>query len=107
MLSTTVKFKKEETRVEECYLSLEENKTIIHRLINALNKQDLDTLDELVAPDYIKHHRDHGTKGLERFKQFVITLYESFPNFHRTIEDIIAEEDQVRILLRYTRTHAG
>jgi steroid delta-isomerase-like uncharacterized protein len=88
-------------------MSLEENKAIIRRLIEALNRQDLALLDELVAPDYVEHHRDHDTKGLESFKQLLTMLHKSFPDFHRTIEDVVAEGDKVWIRLEYTGTHTG
>jgi steroid delta-isomerase-like uncharacterized protein len=88
-------------------MSLKENKALIHCLIEVLNRQDLASLDELIAPDYVEHHRDHDTIGLDRFKQFVTMLHTSFPDFHRTLEDIIAEGDRVWIRLKYTGTHLG
>ena len=33
--------------------ALEENKAIVRRLFEAYNKQNLDILDELLAPDYV------------------------------------------------------
>ena len=89
------------------FVSLKKNKALIRSLIEALNRQDLELLDDLVAPDYVERHQDHDVIGLERFKQFVTNLYKSFPDFHRTIEDIIAEGDRVWIRLSYKGTHMG
>ena len=61
-------------------MSLEENKAIIRRLMEAANKQDLALYDELVAPDYVDHTRQ--LRGLEDLKQFVTMVYKSFPDWH-------------------------
>jgi len=34
-------------------------------------------------------------------------IFKSFPDFHRTIEDIIAEGDKVWIRIKMTGTHKG
>jgi len=34
-------------------------------------------------------------------------FFKAFPDFHETIEDIIAEGDKVWVLLTYTGTHTG
>jgi len=41
-------------------MSLEANKAVVRRAIEALNKQDLSLLDDLVAPNYYDHT---GTQG--------------------------------------------
>jgi len=86
-------------------MSLEENKTIVRRLFEAFNKQDLALLDELIAPDYVDHPRQ--LRGLESYKQHLTMFYKSFPDSHETIEDIIAEGDKVWIRVKGTGTHTG
>ena len=81
-------------------MSLEENKAIVRRMIEAYNKQDLDPLDDLVAPDYVDNILQ--IRGLESLKQYYAEFYKSSPDTHSTIEDIIAEGDKV--CLRYTNT---
>jgi hypothetical protein len=54
-------------------MSLEENKAIVLRLFEAYNKQNLDVLNELFAPDYVDHILQ--LRGLESFKQFYIQFY--------------------------------
>ena len=49
-------------------MSLEENKTILRSLIEAINKRNLALLDELVAPDFIHHTLQ--LRGLESYKKF-------------------------------------
>jgi len=86
-------------------MSLEENKTIVRRLFEAFNKQDLALLDELIAPYYVDHPRQ--LRGLESYKQHLTMFYKSFPDSHETIEDIIAEGDKVWIRVKGTGTHTG
>ena len=70
-------------------MSLEENKAIVRRLIEAYNKQNLDPLDDLIAPDYVDHILQ--IRGPEGVKQAYSDFYKGFPDTHSTIEDIIAE----------------
>lgn len=85
-------------------MSLEENKAIIRKVMETVNKRNLALLDELIAPDYVDNTLQ--LKGLEGFKQSVTLLYKGFPDIHSTIEDIIAEGDKVwdRVTLTATRT---
>jgi len=86
-------------------MSSEENKAIVRRTIEAINKQNLSLCDDLVAPDFVDHTRQ--VRGLEVLKQFVTMIYKSFSNFHVTIEDMIGEEDKVWIRVKITGTHTG
>jgi len=38
-------------------MSLEKNKAIIRKMFEAFNKQNLDALDKLIAPDYVDQPR--------------------------------------------------
>jgi len=82
---------------------LEENKAVIRRLVEAFNKQDLSIMEDLAASDFVDHTRQ--LRGCETMKQYVTMVYKHFPDFHATIEDIIAEGDKVWILEKCTMTH--
>ncbi len=86
-------------------MSLEENKAIIRSLFEAENKRDLAVLDNLLAPDFVDHC--HQLRGLESYKQFLTMIFNVFPDYHTTIEDIIAEDDKVWVRTTYTGTHKG
>lgn len=78
-------------------MSTEENKAIVRRFIEAINEQDLDTLDQLAVPD-LAHH----------FKQEVIPwLNDTFPGHRMTITDMIAEGDKVVARLATSGGHSG
>jgi len=86
-------------------VSLEKNKAIIRSLIEAFNKQNPALLDELITPDYVD--LTSQLRGRERFKQDETKFPKGFPDFHITIEDIIAERDKVWVRLKVTGTHTG
>ena len=86
-------------------MSLEENKAIVRSLIEAYNEQNLDSLDDLVAADYVDNILQ--IRGLESLKQTYTGFYKGFPDTHSTIEDIIAEGDKVWVRETETRTHTG
>jgi predicted ester cyclase len=87
-------------------MSLEGNKAIFRRFIETYNKQNLDILDDLVAPDYVDPDYPQ-LKGLEGLKQIMSLALIAFPDYNETIEDIIAEGDKLWILLSYSGTHKG
>ena len=83
-------------------MSLEKKKAIVRKAIEALNKQDPTVLDEFMAPDYVDH--TNQIRGREELKQFYTRAFEDFPDFYRTIEDIIAEGDKVWFRAKITGT---
>jgi predicted ester cyclase len=86
-------------------MSLEKNKAIIRQAIEEVNKQNLGSIDELLDPEYVDH--TNPINSPEEVKQFYTMIFKSFPDFHRTIEDIIAEGDKVWIRVTVTATHKG
>jgi len=91
-----------------CSLSLEENKVIIRSLYEAENKQNLALLDELLAPDYVDHTLQwRGLEAVEKWRKSMTMVYKGFPDWHETVEDIIAEGDRVWVRITCTGTHTG
>jgi predicted ester cyclase len=86
-------------------MSLEENKAIVRRFIEAYNQQNLDLFDDFVAPDFVDH--THQQQGLENLKKIFNIAFIGMPDLHETIEDIIAEGDKVWARITYTGTHTG
>ncbi len=85
-------------------MSLEENKAKVRKVIEAINEQNLDLLDSLTAPDYFDHTHQLNPEGV---KQFMNMIFKAFPDWHETIEDIIAEGDKVWVRAKATGTHTG
>jgi len=86
-------------------MSLEENKAIVRRFIEAYNNRNFDSFDELVAPEYIDH--THQLQGLKSLKKLFELAFKAFPDWHENIEDIIAEGDKVWVYVKATGTHRG
>ena len=88
-------------------MSLEKNKAIVRKMIEAINSQNLTLWDELMTPNFVVHMHAQKIQGLESNKQFIKDEIKSFPDLHVTIEDIIAEGDKVWVRLKETATHTG
>ena len=77
-------------------LAIEANKANIHRFVDeALDRGILDVIDE--------------TRGefAEQSKARIRAWRKAFPDFHTTIENLIAEEDWVAFHLHHHGTHLG
>ena len=89
--------------------SAEENKTLVRRFYEEIDKGNIGILDELVAEDYMDHNPppfpNSGT-GRERLKQDFRTFQTATPGYHR-IEDQIAEGDKVVTRLTSYGRHEG
>jgi len=88
-----------------CFVSLEDNKAIIRSLYEADNKKDLSILDEFISPDFFDP--TFQLRGPESYKQFETMFFKGFPDWHETIEDMVAEEDKVWVRFIGTGTHSG
>ena len=86
-------------------MSLEKNKDIFRKGIEAIFKGDLSVVDDIIAPDYVDH--SNPIRGPEGVKQFYTMFFKGFSDVHRTIEDIVAEGDKVWLRSTITGTHTG
>jgi serine phosphatase RsbU (regulator of sigma subunit) len=91
---------------EEGVVSAEEKKALVRRFVEARDKGDLETLDELLAPNYVDHNLlPDQEPGREGFIQSVAEEHAIFSNFHTNIEDQAAEGDKVITRLTVNRIH--
>jgi C-1 hydroxylase len=84
---------------------MNENKAILIKFIEAYNSRNLGIFEDLVAPDYID--KTHQLQGREEFKRLFTLAFKGFPDWHETIEEIIAEGDKVWVRVKATGTHTG
>ncbi len=93
-------------------MSVEENKAVVRRFIEAGNNIQGDTskiqafIDEFIASNHI-HHTPTGDTNLEQTTQFYNMVFTAFPDLMYTINDIVAEGDRVVIRVTNTATHKG
>jgi len=86
------------------------NKEIVRRVVDGVwRDRNLTIVDELVAPDYVGHDptQPEPIRGLEGFKQFVGMYQSAFHDAAVTIDDQIAEGDQVVTRWTGRGTHTG
>jgi steroid delta-isomerase-like uncharacterized protein len=88
-------------------MSTQQNKAILKRFISEVNKGNFNVMDELFAEDLVDWYPSPGaTPSREGFKQNLIGTRKTFPDFHWSLEDIIAEGDKVvyRLMMQGTDT---
>jgi steroid delta-isomerase-like uncharacterized protein len=78
-------------------MSAEDNKRLVRRFYEEIDKGNLDTMDELVAENYVDHNPPPFpglAEGREGLKQSFKIFWKATPG-HHDIEDQIAEGDKV------------
>jgi serine phosphatase RsbU (regulator of sigma subunit)/predicted ester cyclase len=84
----------------------DENKALVRRFVEAQANADLDTLDELLAPDFVDHSLQADQEpGREGFMRSVAEEPAIFSNVRANIEDQAAEGDKVISRLTMRRIH--
>ena len=90
-------------------MSTEENKATVRRAIEeGWNQGHAAVFDELNAPTFVNH--DPGAPGVHTnadYKRWATERLSAFPNLHITIEDLVAEGDQVAMRWTFRGTHTG
>jgi steroid delta-isomerase-like uncharacterized protein len=88
----------------------EENKEKARRFLEeAFNEGNFGVVDEMVASEYVLHDpaSPEEIRGPEGIKRFVQMYRSAFPDTHITVEDLIAEGDEVVTRWRGRGTHQG
>src|SRR5919199_2849531 len=91
-------------------LSAEENKAVTRRFLEEVfTAGNLKLVDELFAPDYVLHDPSvpQEVRGPEGMRQYVAMYRAAYPDTHFTIEDQIAEGDEVVTRWVGRGTHQG
>lgn len=90
-------------------MTAEENKALVRRFYEEIDKGNIGILDELVAEDYIDHSPPPFpglAPGREGVKQAFRIFQQATPGYHK-IEDQIAEGDKVITRLTSYGKHEG
>jgi steroid delta-isomerase-like uncharacterized protein len=82
---------------------------LVRQLYAAVNAGQLDALDALFAPDYVRHDPDSPAlpPGPAGFRQLIAAYRTAFPDLQVTIDDLI--EGDGKVVVRWTAqgTHQG
>jgi len=88
-----------------------DNKSLTHRWFEEVWNQGREsTIDELLGANVVAFGLGEGgteVHGHKEFKQFFDNLRNAFPDIHITIEDTIAERDEVVVRIVIEGTHKG
>jgi steroid delta-isomerase-like uncharacterized protein len=73
-----------------------------------MNRGDEDVIDEICAPNFVDHDPLPGT-GPDRdgIHQFVKQVRSAFPDLETTVDDIVAEGDEIAVRSTFRGTHEG
>ena len=85
-------------------MSVKGNKALVRRIVEFANQRDLAAFWKPFAPESVVHDTT-GDKSLEQFRQHATMVFAAFPDFHWTIEDMIAEGDKVVFRSTFRGTH--
>jgi steroid delta-isomerase-like uncharacterized protein len=89
-------------------MSIEQNKAIVRRMFEGYNQGNLAILDDLMAADFVTHAVPPGMPpNGESQKCALRILHTAFPDYHVTVEDMIAEGDKVMARLTVQGTQRG
>jgi steroid delta-isomerase-like uncharacterized protein len=89
-------------------MSAEENKALVRRFVEEFwNEGNTAAADALMAPDAAIHMPTGETLDLDELKSFAGAWRESFPDWHSTFEELIAERDRVAERWTGRGTHRG
>ncbi len=77
-------------------MSAEENKALVRRFVEEFwNQGNTSAVDELMEIDAVIHMPTGEVVDLDGLKGFAATWRRSFPDWHSTFEELIAEGDRV------------
>jgi predicted ester cyclase len=90
-------------------MSNSEHKALVERFYEELwNEWNFEAIDEILSPDVVFH----GSLGMDRtghagFIDYAELVRATFPDFHNTVAEMIAEGDRLAACLTYRGTHEG
>lgn len=90
-------------------MNSEENKAVVRRLAQTINSGDLQELDNVLAPDYVRHDPNPLLEnvGREEYKAAFSRLRAAFPDAQWTTEELLSDGDRVIGRWTFRGTHDG
>lgn len=90
-------------------MSAEKNKAAVRRWVEqGFNQHNLDEFDVYFSPDLVNHElAPNMPQGLEGTKLLASTFFAAYPDIQVTVEDLLAEGDQVVLRWSARGTHTG
>src|SRR5918999_3133120 len=106
MLMVSTRWRKTRVGKEERGMSVEENKALVRRFLAAHAEGDLDTLEEMLAPDFVDHNLLSGQQpGRDGYLRAFTEYHAAYSDTHYLIEKQVAEGDEVVTTFTASATH--
>jgi predicted ester cyclase len=91
-------------------MSNDETKELLNRFEEAMNTRQLDLLDDIIAPNFVRHCQatpQLEIRSLNEFKDFLRQDVTTFPDNVQTFTHILAQGDQAAVWATYAGTQEG
>ena len=90
-------------------MSPQENKAILVRAVEELNRGNLEIIGQLFSPTFVFHSPYHPNwpRGLEGAREMITGARKTIPDLQATVDDIFAEGDRVAIRWTFRGTYRG
>jgi steroid delta-isomerase-like uncharacterized protein len=88
----------------------EQVRTLVRRLEDAMNTRRLELLDDVLAPDVVRHCQATPHLSItdrEQFKEFLRQDAETFPDNVQTFTQVLADGDRAAVWATYEGTQTG
>lgn len=84
-------------------------KTMVRKIYEeAYNKGNLEVLDDLIAPAYLRHQPPmKDVEGVDAYKRFVTAVRAAYTNFNISLEEILVDGDKTVVRLLLSGKHTG
>jgi predicted ester cyclase len=92
------------------HMTSDETKALLRRFEDAMNTRQLEALDEIISPTFVRHCQatpQLNIRSLDQFKDFLRQDAATFPDNVQTFTHILGEGDQAAVWATYEGTQLG
>jgi steroid delta-isomerase-like uncharacterized protein len=91
-------------------MTTENNKQLVREFVEAVNRQDWQRFNELVAPEFVRHSSTFGQSQVgnrEQLREYLAAEFKTFPDACESINFLVAEGDLVAVHSHCHATQQG
>src|SRR5262245_24030319 len=91
-------------------MTIEHNKAVVRAFVETVNRKEWQRLDELLAPDFVRHSSAFGQPRIQsrdQLREFLTGEADTFPDARETIHFLVAEDNMVAVHSDFRGTQSG
>ena len=88
-------------------MSVEENKATIRRILDEVNRGNLDIIDECFAANFVRYAYDGKTMDRQGYRNMAAAILKNAPDTRIVVDDMVGEGDKVAWRMTLTWTSNG